>query len=168
MGYLDGLTDAFFKRNADGESLFYPNGVLGKGYVLPDEAKRDEVRRFVRHYYIVTFGSMIVIGAFAEPIYYFPLFPFFLVGYYWKITQLVSGLPKTSERLSVKETYANSARSHNRVTLWLMLVASALFTCVGLATLLWGTTKWLQSLACAVFFGFGTLVLSYMVSVKAE
>jgi hypothetical protein len=33
MGYLDGIVDGNFKTTAEGIMLFYPDGVLGKGYI---------------------------------------------------------------------------------------------------------------------------------------
>ena len=38
MGYFDGLTDGVFKTDSEGKFLFYPWGVPGKGYILPDDS----------------------------------------------------------------------------------------------------------------------------------
>ena len=62
MGYFDGLTDGIFKTDSEGRFLFYPWGVLGKGYVLPDDSKKQEVRQFVSLWYKVSLPAIIVVG----------------------------------------------------------------------------------------------------------
>lgn len=37
MGYFEGLTNGNFKKDRDGNTIFFPWGILGKGRVLPDE-----------------------------------------------------------------------------------------------------------------------------------
>lgn len=36
MGFFKRLTDSSFKVNGQGNTLFYPWGILGRGYILPD------------------------------------------------------------------------------------------------------------------------------------
>ena len=37
MGYFDALTSSYFKTTPDGRKLFFPWGVLGRGYTIDSE-----------------------------------------------------------------------------------------------------------------------------------
>jgi hypothetical protein len=62
MGYFDGLTDAVFKIDREGKLLFYPWGVLGRGYVLPNDSKKQQVRKFLSLWYKVSPPVIIGVG----------------------------------------------------------------------------------------------------------
>jgi hypothetical protein len=44
MGYFDALTSSYFKDGADGQKIFFPWGVLGRGYALPSDEAYDRLR----------------------------------------------------------------------------------------------------------------------------
>ena len=48
MGYFDQLAEAAFKTSDDGEIIYYPNGVLTKGRVIPDQETRDKAFKLQR------------------------------------------------------------------------------------------------------------------------
>ncbi len=54
MGYFDGLTGASFKKDKRGYTVFYPWGIGGRGYILP-EHKKDDVRRVLKRYLQISF-----------------------------------------------------------------------------------------------------------------
>ena len=62
MSYFDGLTDGVFKTDPEGKFLFYPWGVLGKGYVLPDDSKKQQLRKFITLWYKVSLPLIVGIG----------------------------------------------------------------------------------------------------------
>ena len=45
MGYFDALTSSYFKTAADGRKLFFPWGVLGRGYLFDSDRDYERLRR---------------------------------------------------------------------------------------------------------------------------
>jgi hypothetical protein len=42
---IDALTNSSFKTTKDGRRFFFPWGVLGRGYLIPNEQDFDRLRR---------------------------------------------------------------------------------------------------------------------------
>src|ERR1700681_2027229 len=152
MDYFDGLTDAKFKTDAEGRLLFYPWGILGKGYVLPDESRKQQVRRFVRLSYIVFWPVMIGTMIFIGWIFSFVVLFFLFLWYYFETSRFLEGLSATGEKLSLSESYKNSAKSHNMATLWILLIFSVLFVLSGFAILVHNKDAWFVGMASIIFF----------------
>ena len=51
--------DGVFKTDDDGNALFFPNGVMGKGYIIPSEEKKEKLRKLQKRF---IYGSMIILG----------------------------------------------------------------------------------------------------------
>ena len=166
MDYFDGLTDAKFKTDAQGRLLFYPWGILGKGYVLPDESRKQQVRRFVRLSYIVFWPVMIGTMIFIGWIFSFVVLFFLFLWYYFETSRFLEGLSATGEKLSLSESYKNSAKSHNMATLWILLIFSVLFVLSGFAILVHNKDAWFVGMASIIFFGASILANGYMIKVK--
>lgn len=77
MGYYDRLIDTCFKTDDEGKILFYRFGIFEKGYILPDEAKKQQIRRFVKLNYIVSTHAIIATGTIVGWVYSFFLIPLF-------------------------------------------------------------------------------------------
>ncbi len=166
MGYFDGLTDGCFKTNAEGKILFFRWGVCGKGYILPNESKNQEIRRFLKLYYKVSLSVIIATGVFVGWIYTFLLLPLFYLWYFLSIDRLLKGLVVTGERLTLRESYSSSAKSHNIMTLWILLIFSIFFVLTGLAFVLYSADAWLIALAITIFFGACGIAFGYMIKAK--
>ena len=166
MGYFDGLTDASFKTDGEGRFLFYRCGIFGKGYILPDELKKQQIRRFVKLFYMVSLPTIIATGIIVGWVYSFILLPFFFLWYFFATARLLKGLAVTGEKLTLRESYSSSAKSHNIVTLWIMLIFSIFFVLSGFAFVLYVHDAWLIGLASIFFFGATAIVISYMIKVK--
>lgn len=164
MGYFDGLTDVVFKIDRQGRHLFYPWGTLGRGYILPNTQKKQQIRNFVKLYYIVSLPTIIVVTIAVEWMYAFALLPVGLLWYILTIRRLLRGLEVTQDKLSLAESYTNSAKSHSLETLWLMLVCSILFVLAGIWILSEG--QWLLGLASIIFFGTGSFFFGYMIKAR--
>lgn len=148
MGYFDGITDAVFKTAEDGTSLFYPNGVLGKGYILPDAAKKQEIRKKLKVFYIIFLPTIILINplfcwfVFSNQVPWWAALLIFLVYLcggtsitYFIMHRWVKGLMPAAEKLTLAEAYKNSARSNNIVVLWILEIMAIIFllmTVIGL------------------------------------
>lgn len=164
MGYFEGLTDATFKQDSNGNTLFYPWGVLGKGRILKDAETRDQLRNFILLYYKVSLPTAIVLAVLRQwwllGIAGVALLAWFLL----KSRSLLKDCPVSEERLTLKEGYRNSAASHNALTLWLLLVVSLLFSAAGGLLLLAGKT--LVGLLTLTLFGACSAAFIYMLKSK--
>ncbi len=47
MGYFDKIAKAAFKEGDNGETIYFPNGLLGKGRLVKDPARRNQLFKFV-------------------------------------------------------------------------------------------------------------------------
>ena len=88
MGYFDAMTKGCFKTAQDGRNLFFPWGVLGRGYTVASEQDYLRLQRQFKIYMIVSL--VLVIGAgsleryFASAVILSLLLGFYLVWmWYW-------------------------------------------------------------------------------------
>jgi hypothetical protein len=63
MGYFDALSSASFKTSHDGRRLFFPWGVLGRGYVIEYEQDAKRIEQEIKIFMIV---ALILIIGFGE------------------------------------------------------------------------------------------------------
>jgi hypothetical protein len=132
MGYFDGLADASFKKDSNGKDVFYAWGVLGKGRVLPDEATKAKLRTFVIRYYQIMLPIAILLGIFRLWLPAILVLTVLTLGFYLYVNHLTKACPICTEKLTLKESYKNSAKSHNTLMLWFLLFASLLFVLGGM------------------------------------
>ncbi len=168
MGYFDGLTNASFKKNEEGKTIFFPWGVLGKGRILPDEATETKVRAFVSRYYKVSLPTIFGVGVFVGWAWSFLLVPIFGAWYYFGSKSLGSHYPYSEDKLTLKESYTNSATGHNKVTLWLLFTASILFVLAGIfmASIATSPSQIAMGYFTVIFFGACSVAIGYMLKVK--
>ncbi len=168
MGYFDGLTNGNFKKDRNGNTVFFPWGVLGKGRVLADESTENKVRGFVRLYYQITLPMIIGVGIIAGWTWSFLLLPILGAWFHLKTKNLVAGCPLSEDRLTLKESYSNSAAGHNKLMLWLVFIFSTLFVVAGIwiAANATSSSQMFFGLASAIFFGTCGTAFGYMLKVK--
>jgi len=164
MGYFDGLADASFKKDSNGNDVFYAWGVLGKGRVLPDEATKAKLRKFVIRYYQIMLPIAILLGIFRLWLPALLVLTALTFGFYFYVNQLTKNCPICTEKLTLKESYRNSANSHNTLMLWLMLLASLLFVAAGMWMFIKG--RLFLGLGIVVFFGLCGAAFILMIKVK--
>ncbi len=168
MGYFDGLTNGILIKDKNGNTVFFPWGILGRGRILPDEPTETRVRGFVRRYYLVTLPMIISVGVILGWAWSFLLVPVFGAWFYLGTKSLVSECPYSEDKLTLKESYANLAAGHNKFTLWLLFICSVLFVAAGI----WITTsanssgQMLVGWLSVIFFGACGAVIGYMLKVK--
>lgn len=166
MGYFDGLTDGVFKTDPEGNILFYPWGVLGKGYVLPDDSKKQELRKFISLWYKVSVPAIIGVGVGIGWIFTLVLLPLVFSWYYFRTRRLLRGLSTTGTRLTLRESYTNSAKSHTTASLGFLLALSILFVLAGLWVLVVKKEEWIIGLASILFFGLCAIGIGYIIRLK--
>lgn len=108
MGCFDDLAASSFKEDSRGRNVFYPWGIVGKGYVLKDKRQEEELKKFVKFYHMITLAALLIMGPFLQ---LWPLcLAFTLVAVIvWtiKVKRSVIGLPLSGERLIFGENYRN-------------------------------------------------------------
>ena len=166
MGYFDGLASGIIKKDKDGNGVYYPWGVLGKGYVLPDAARETAIKNMVILFYQIFLGMFFVHLFLLKNALIFAVLVFALVIWFLlKSQQLTKDCPKSQEKLTLKEGYTNSAKAHNKTVLWILFGVSVLFTLGAIALLFSGKTLVLGIFG-AVLFGASSTAIYYMIQVK--
>lgn len=141
--FLQNLGENAFKTTADGKRLFFPNGVLGKGYVVDSE----ETYQRLRSYYKWWFLAAIVGGPILPKLFTWQGFivAVVLFGFAYRvgIHQLTRNLPVADERLTFQDAQANIARTFalGAVTLSFVAIFGAFFFCIGAILLTQPTTR---------------------------
>jgi hypothetical protein len=166
MGYFAGIADASFKQDSSGNHIFYPWGVLGKGRVLPDEASKTKLKIFLIRYYQAVLPIGILLGIFRLWLPAILVLGLLTLGFYLYVNHLTKGCPICTEKLTLKESYKNSAQSHNTLMLRLMLVTSLLFVLGGMWLFIKG--RLFIGLGSVVFFGLCSAVFILMLKVKRK
>ena len=169
MGYFDGIANLYFKKDSGGKTVFYPWGVIAKGYTLPDEAREAKARGFIKLHTMVTLPA-VVISVSSGWIWLFITAAVLYGWFFFKAKALVQGCPPSLEKLSFKESYDNSAKGHNKGVLWLLLIISLFFVAAGLWLIFHGTIDsgvFPLVLSC-LFFGGCSFAIGYMIKSKGK
>lgn len=162
MGYFDGLTDASFKRDAAGRSLFYPWGVFGAGYITTDE-QRQKLRSSLRKMYMVMLGVIILVQMIFGSLVNLGLLAIYFPSYWLWARRTTASLTKSDEKLTVRQSYTSSAKSHNWPSLVLLEMISLAFVGMGLFL-----ASSFLGYATALFFGACSVAIAYMIVAKAR
>jgi len=107
MGYFKHLADSSFKADDKGNILFYPWGILGRGYILPDKKTEEKIRRFIRWYLVICFTLLFVVGIVLglSAILFFILLPIATLVWLVQYKIYIRGLKQTSEKLTLRESF---------------------------------------------------------------
>ena len=166
MGYFDGLASGIIKKDKDNNPVYYPWGVLGKGYVLPSAERETEIKNMVILFYQLFFGVFFVHLFLLKNALIFALLVLALVIWFLvKSKQLNKDCPKSGEKLTLKEGYTNSAKAHNKTVLWILLVVAVIATLGGIA-LLFTSKLFISGLIMTLLFGTSSAAIYYMIQVK--
>jgi hypothetical protein len=166
MGYFDGLASAIIKKDKDNQPVYYPWGVLGKGYVLPDAERETAIKNMVILFYQIFFGILLLHLILLKNILIFVLITIALIVWFLlKSRQLTKDCPVSDEKLTLKEGYTNSAKAHNKTVLWILLVVAVIAT-LGAIVMLFSGKLFIISLFMTILFGASSAAIYYMIQVK--
>ncbi|MGH6880998.1 MAG: hypothetical protein ACREFM_08765 [Hypericibacter sp.] len=164
MGYFDGLTNASFRKDAQGRDVFYPYGTHGRGRIITDAETAERLRRSIKRLYILLLAIIPLLIAIVRLAHDSVIYLVLLVlavtaltaGY---VQQLTRGLPYSEERLTYRESLQNSLRGHSKLGLVFLAVVSAGFVALGGFILALAPAENLAlALVLIVFFGLCLLV----------
>lgn len=167
MGYFDGLTDASFKKDAQGYDLFFPWGIFGSGFVIESEQQKNKIRNFIKKTYVTTFFALLAIQVFVGLWLNLVLLPIYCIWYYSYIRKVTHNLQRSTEKLTSSESYKNSALSHSLLTLIFFELLSLGFVAVGLWRIAKEKELFMPFMSLG-FFGFCAVVFAYMIVAKIK
>jgi hypothetical protein len=179
MGYFDGMTNAVFKTDRNGNTVFYPWGVFTRGWILTDPARIAAARHFLRRWYQVSIcGAPLVTMAIIPqwiplPITAALVVACLVIGTGWfvvKTRKLTAGAERSDERLWFRDSLANIATGLSRPTIWILYGVS----CLGVMGGLWmavnmgsRVSAWPGVLVAATFAA-GACMYGYMLAVQGR
>ncbi len=115
MGYFRTLTNSSFKLDSKGNTIFFPWGILGKGYVLPNNEIEEKIRRFLTAYYLIGLTLILIIGGFLYLwVVAILLIPFSFIIWWIQAKRYIKGLDQSSEKLSIKDNMKSLFTNDNR------------------------------------------------------
>jgi hypothetical protein len=152
MGFFEVLTSSCFKSALDGRKLFFPWGVIGKGYVVTSEAAFLRLKRQYVWYMVVGLGLILGVGLLSD-FWVFGIAAILIVFYIGWMLYLLPRLQSSHETLSLSESMTTKARVFNVWILWLLTVFSLVFVGLGIFILLIDPGSWLVSVSTIGLFG---------------
>jgi hypothetical protein len=168
------LTAALFKRDADGRIVMFPNGVMGRGYLVPDAATENKMRRALTRLQIgsgllggIGMGIMMVLFGHVKtwtPMAWAMAFAWLVVvvtGQRIAVKRLTRAMSPTSQRLRVVESLKTQAQAMPRWLLGFNVVIAALMI-VGSAFMLVGASMVKSALSLGVIFLFVVVIVQAM------
>ena len=136
MGLFDGLTNSSFKSDAEGNTIFFPYGKLGKGRAIADRNTEEKVRRFITRYLWVNLFFVIVVGRLVGFFWILLALPIIIAWYRREIERHLKDAPTSDTKMSVEESMQNMAIGTPRLLLRFMLFASVVSLLVSLGLLI--------------------------------
>jgi hypothetical protein len=168
MGYFDALTSSYFKTAADGRKLFFPWGVLGRGYLLDSDRDYERLRRQLKTYTVLTLVASIGSVALQIPIAAI-VTPALLIAFYFVwVSYRLRGLQPSDERLSWRESMTSQALAHSAGVLWSLEIVSLAFVGIGAFTFVFDPGSWLIEIGSMLLFGLCAAVLAFMLAVRSN
>jgi len=127
MSYFNGLSEAFFKEDENGNSIFYKWGILGRGVIIDTKERKDEIISFISSYYNLTF-TLIILMQFSIFFFHTDIFQttitfigigfIMMLWYLQKISKLTHGLETSQIKLTMEDGWKKMADSMPRYFIW--------------------------------------------------
>lgn len=164
MGYLDGITASYLRKNDRGELRYYPYGVWGKAYKVETEQQANSIKLKHNFLYVlciaICIASVIVFTALNIDVLSYLLFftagytLFFVIYYLTVIRVTTHQLVRTDEKPTRAEQFNSVSTHFGTRTLSFGFALSILIVVIGVVALSAGDPflGWL-------FIGIGMLCL---------
>lgn len=169
MRFFDALCQGPFKKDQNGNTVFFPYGVFGRGLVLRDSGNEQELRRFLKRWYKAAFLTLIPLAALGHVLWSMAAAISFVAWFRYRMKALLAGCLFSEDRLSLKESMANSAAGYSRWNLWLLLGLSIFFVSGGVLLAFTAKTpsQMQAALGLVVVFGMGAGIFGYTLLLKS-
>ncbi len=127
------LGENLFKTTTDGKRIFFPNGVLGKGFVVDSDETYQRLRAYYKWRFLFVFFAAAILPKLFTWYGVFLAVVLFGLAYRFSIGQLTKDLPIADERMTFQDALENNARTFalGAVTLWFVVVFGVFFLFIG-------------------------------------
>jgi hypothetical protein len=168
MGYFDALTNGSFKTAKDGRRLFFPWGVMGRGYLIPTEQDYERLRRKVKIYLVLSMFLILLVGfAFKFMVSIsIVLLSLIIIPYVLWAHAQCRGLVPVEEKYMISESVASQAREHGTLSLWILEIFSVAFVAGGIFIFVADPKQWPVAILSVAFFGLGAFVFARMIILR--
>ena len=160
------MASSGFKISQDGRVLFFPWGVLSRGYVLPSEDDYERLQGQIIACMMVTIVGILVPVFFHAYAVAAVLVVAVLVFYHIWMRLALRHLEVVDERLSFNEVMTPVAHAFGPVRLWLAAICSLVFVLIGTLLFILTPGDWLFALGITGFFGLGGVAAIYMLILR--
>ncbi len=138
MGYFDKIAETSFKEGDNGETIYFPNGIFGKGRLIKDPNQKTKLFKFhkrINKYLIplvILYG--IPLGLVGENLLK-GIVPILIIGVIIFIRQrfLMRGLQIYDKKLSFKEATSSVAKAYHPTLIILMLISGVILILLALS-----------------------------------
>ena len=131
--YADALFAGFTKTAQDGRKVFYPRGVVGRGYVIASEEDEERLKQKFAVFLVIV-PILIVAG---HVLWGYPgslgVGALILVCYAIYVPRLTANMEPSGEGRSLTEAYRAQARKHSSARLWSWTITGIFVVCLGIA-----------------------------------
>lgn len=158
MKLFDAMVENSFKKTEDGLDLFYPNGIFGKGKIIPNQDEKDKVIKFLKKYYII--GSALLLFTVFIKIYFLTALAFvsLTIYYYKESNRITKSYAVSSIKLSAHETMKKASKNYGKGIIIFGIILGILLISLGILSLFL-LNSGLNPLDSVVFFSFGGFIL---------
>lgn len=135
MGFFDRLILWNFHKDEEGRILFYPWGLMARGYLVDSEATASHIQDFLRMYYVGSLcllGCALVLTTFAAS---GVLFLVLCLIYPILLRHRTTGLQRLPRLSNASQTYREAAQQQKWSVLIISVISSAAFVAVGVQVL---------------------------------
>lgn len=166
MGYFDAFINSLVKTGKDGRKIFYPWGIMGRGYILPSEEDFLRIRKNLIIYFITCFLIMILPAPWLNTIEVAVLAFVLLIPYVIWVYINFHGMEQAAEKLSSSESITNRARALGAPVLWLLEVCAVSFVLWGIYILTHYPHDWLSAACAIVLGGYCAVIFAKMIIIN--
>jgi hypothetical protein len=166
MGYFDAMTKGCFKTAQDGRNLFFPWGVLGRGYTIASEQDNLRLQQQFKVYMVVSLVLIISAGS-LDRYFVGAVIVALSLGFYlvW-MRYLLRRLQPSDESLSLRESITSQAHAHSAVGLWLLEITALAMVGGGILIFIVDPGNWLIALIGIFLFGLGAVKFAHMLVLR--
>ena len=151
--YRQLLDAGAFAADENGSTVFYPSGILGRGYEVTAE-QESAIRRFLRRFNLLVVAIAIV-GASMFGLGTLLALPPLLAAYWIWTRRVTAGLPVSPMRMTSREAGRRAVRILGLRSLVVVLLISVAMTAASIALALSPTDR-IVGLLGILLFGFST------------
>ncbi len=93
------MTNSLFKEDADGNIIFYPWGILGKGFIIENQSLEYKIRRFIFKYNMASVICILILSISLGWLFCLCIIPIFMTIWMVKVKYFIKMSKSTNIKL---------------------------------------------------------------------